>query len=394
MYINTDSKPSIQLKQKPFQFRFNSVSICSMAIEENSELQVVDVFDLLPNALVFEIFNRVGDARSLSACAVLCKRFGDLVSQTHNVSLEITRRNTPMPEVSNPSRSRGYIGRFILKPIYAFVNRMVSRKSKTCSSCSDDEEEEEEKVFRLPNDLLKNFKEIRCLSVKLPGHDGNVPAESGSGALLKWKAEFGTDLESCVILGATGFQKSETKVKNDGENEMIEIPSVSVSTNLTSKQLKKRVVWTISCLIASSARHHMLKQIISLNRRIREVKISDGSKQGTIEMTEEQVAEVRKEMNMNMNSTSAAADTAAEMDRTRIPAVTIKMWYVPVLELPESGSVMKGATLAVIRPTGRAGDKDCDVSLAVGAFGEKFTAEAVRKLMDAKKSYTLEMNSF
>ena len=174
-----------------------------------------------------------------------------------------------------------------------------------------------------------------------------------------------------MILGATGFKKSEPKLKKEGD--------MPISGNLTNKQLKKRVVWTISCLIASSARHHMLKQIISLNRMIRDVKISDGSKQGTIKMTERQVVELRNEMSSNAD--------IVELERTKVPAVTIKMWYMPML-------VMRGATLAVIRPTETASGKDDDLSLAMGAFGEKCMEEAVRKLIEKKKSYTLEMNSF
>lgn len=365
-----------------------------MGLEEVSERQQpeVDLFDLLPDALVLEIFNRVQDARSLSACMVLCKRFEDLVTQTDKVSLEIIRRNK-LPELSNgdsgwhTNKPKAFFGRFIFKPIHALLDRMFSRKSKACSHCSDDEEDN---TYRLPNDLLKNFKEIRSLSVKLPGHDGDISSENGSGALLKWRAEFGKELESCVILGATGFQKSETKPKNDGEETGKNgetSPAASAYRNLTNKQLKKRVVWTISCLIASSARHHMLKQIISLNPMIRDVKISDGSKQGTIQMTERQVVELREEV-------GSTAEVDVEAERTKVPAVTIKMWYVPVLELPESGCVMKGATLAVIRPAVTAVDKDDDVSLAMGAFGEKCMGEAVRKLIERKKSYTLEMNSF
>ncbi|XP_023749195.1 F-box protein At5g46170 [Lactuca sativa] len=365
-----------------------------MGLEEDSEQQqqAADVFDLLPDALVLEIFNRVQDARSLSACMVLCKRFGDLATQTDDVSLEIIRRNK-LPENGDSgwhtNKSKAFFGRFIMNPIQSLLHRMFSRKSKACSHCNSDDEEDDT-MFRLPDELLKNFKEIRSLSVKLPGHDGDISSENGSGALLKWKAEFGKELESCVILGATGFKKSEMKLKNDGDESGKNdesSPAPLESRNLTSKQLKKRVVWTISCLIASSARHHMLKKIISLNPMIRDVKISDGSKQGTIRMTERQVVELREDV-----SSTTVVDVEAE--RTKVPAVTIKMWYVPVLELPESGYVMKGATLAVIRPAVTAVEKDDDVSLAMGAFDEKCMGEAVRKLIEKKKSYTLEMNSF
>nr|GFC89061.1 hypothetical protein [Tanacetum cinerariifolium] len=142
-----------------------------MGVEEHSNQQQeeqVDVFDLLPDAIVLEIFNRVEDAKSLSACTLLCKRFGDLVSQTRNVSLEITRPNT-LSEERHASKSKGFFGRYILNPIHNFLHRLVSRKSKTCSNCGDDEEDN---TFKLPNELLKNFKEIQSLSVKLPGHHG------------------------------------------------------------------------------------------------------------------------------------------------------------------------------------------------------------------------------
>ncbi|KAI3771622.1 hypothetical protein L6452_02788 [Arctium lappa] len=131
---------------------------------------------------------------------------------------------------------------------------MVSKKSKSCSNCFDDEEEDNS--FRLPNELLNNFKEIRSLVVKLPGLHSNISSENGSGALLKWKAEFGKELESCVILGETGSRKSEQKQKNQGK-ESRKDGEISPPANLTNKQLRKRVVWTISCLIASFSRHHM-----------------------------------------------------------------------------------------------------------------------------------------
>ncbi|GJZ05902.1 F-box protein-like protein [Tanacetum coccineum] len=146
-----------------------------MGVEQHSNHQEqVDVFDLLPDAIVLEIFNRVEDAKSLSACTLLCKRFGDLVSQTRNVSLQITRPNT-LSEERHVSKSKGFFGRYILNPIHNFLHRLVSRKSKTCSNCGDDEEDN---TFKLPNELLKNFKEIQSLSVKLPGHHGDISSEN------------------------------------------------------------------------------------------------------------------------------------------------------------------------------------------------------------------------
>ncbi|KAL6990613.1 hypothetical protein U1Q18_008730 [Sarracenia purpurea var. burkii] len=88
---------------------------------------------------------------------------------------------------------------------------------------------------------------------------------------------------------------------------------------------------------------------------------------------------------------------------TPVPALKMKLWHVPVLELPVSGCVMKGATLLVIRPVyvanvaerngdlvGRVWDGEEEVKEAeTMMFGE-----AAREMMKNKKAYTLEMNSF
>ncbi|RVW54225.1 hypothetical protein CK203_080119 [Vitis vinifera] len=59
-------------------------------------------------------------------------------------------------------------------------------------------------------------------------------------------------------------------------------------------------------------------------------------------MGEEQFKELRRSMN-----------PTAPVERTMFPAVRVKLWHVPVLELPASGRVMNGATLIVIRPAER-----------------------------------------
>ncbi|KAL4187544.1 hypothetical protein AMTRI_Chr09g39530 [Amborella trichopoda] len=75
-----------------------------------------------------------------------------------------------------------------------------------------------------PVEVLKSFSTNRTLKIQL------LNGELGFGVrvLLKWRAEFGTSLESC------------------------------------SGELRKlSVVWTINSLIAASARHFVLRQIIS-----------------------------------------------------------------------------------------------------------------------------------
>ncbi|KAJ9699186.1 hypothetical protein PVL29_008001 [Vitis rotundifolia] len=96
-------------------------------------------------------------------------------------------------------------------------------------------------------------------------------------------------------------------------------------------------MWMISSLFASSARHCLLKQFVDSNdhKMLRSVVIADASKQGRLWMGQELLEELRTCVN-------------SSMERTRIPALWVKLWYVSVLELPESGRVMQGATLIIM----------------------------------------------
>ena len=50
-----------------------------------------------------------------------------------------------------------------------------------------------------PAQVLKNFSSIRNLRMELPVSD----VGTDDGVVLKWKAVFGSTLQSCVILGGT-----------------------------------------------------------------------------------------------------------------------------------------------------------------------------------------------
>lgn len=62
-----------------------------------------------------------------------------------------------------------------------------------------------------PDEVLKNFKEVQNLRIELLG--GELGIEDG--VMLKWKAMFGSTLESFVILGASSVF-NPAKDKRDG----------------------------------------------------------------------------------------------------------------------------------------------------------------------------------
>lgn len=76
--------------------------------------------------------------------------------------------------------------------------------------------------------------------------------------------------------------------------------------------------------------------------------------------------------------------------RTLVPALNMRLWYAPTLELPD-GTVLKGATLVAIRPS-ESKKEVCDVSWVSSAFDGVYGMAA--KMLVKRRTYCLEMNSF
>ncbi|KAH7292230.1 hypothetical protein KP509_29G057800 [Ceratopteris richardii] len=254
-----------------------------------------------------------------------------------------------------------------------------------------------------PGEVLKNFRAIQKLRIELPG--GELGVEDG--VLLRWKAEFGSTLESCVILGAAAHvnpeAEREKKVnkfefgrswfsQNRSDDRVVPettdnvlFPSEDDSGSLpesfyTNGGLKLRVVWTISSLIAASARHFLLQQIISEHPTLKNLVLMDTDGQGMLCMGKEQLEDFRHK--------PLAASASA--NRTQVPALNMKLWYAPYLELP-GGTGLKGATLVAIKPSDQPVRKEVDGFIA-GAFEEPFKTAV--SLLSKRRTYFLEMNSF
>ncbi|KAJ9699187.1 hypothetical protein PVL29_008002 [Vitis rotundifolia] len=329
-----------------------------MKLDHNED----DHFDGLSDELLSLIFSKVLDAKSLCRCSAVSKRFASLIPLVDAVLLTVP------PPKSKPNRGlflnfgNSLVTNFIDK-LLQFLHQIVLPQSSVSFHSN------EGSIHQFSSQVLKNFSHITSLHIQFPSHGGELGA-NGTGSLLKWEAEFGRELESCVVLGATYFQRSNKISRIPKRQDRVH------ESSLATDELKLRVAWMISCLFAASARHCLLKQIIADNPlMLRSLVIEDGSKQGRLRMGEDQFKELRKS-----------------------PAICIKLWYVPLLELPASGCVMKGATLIVIRPLNQMMKMKSDGDLLVGAFDGEEEAEAfceaVKEIVKEKKPYLMEMNSF
>ncbi|XP_027094028.1 F-box protein At4g18380-like [Coffea arabica] len=404
----------------------------------------VDHFDRLPDSLLLLVFNKIGDVKALGRCCLVSRRFHTLVPQVENVVVRVdcvisdddpssssSSGNSPTSSSSSSAadKSRSFLRLFLsslLKPIQSFTQfinpnkRPMSSISHDYAGNGDDDFDHSSVTHHSPTQVLKNFNEISFLRIELPSGELGID----DGVLLKWRADFGSTLDNCVILGASSIIKNyksstcddqisncnnivepvrahenngndnsnhpaNTDHSNSNNSNSNESDNGSIPESFyTNGGLKLRVVWTISSLIAASARHYLLQPIIAEHKTLDSLVLTDADGQGVLCMNKEQLEELRVK--------PLSASSASK--RTLVPALNMRLWYAPHLELPD-GTVLKGATLVAIRPSEQqqlAPKKDvaaaADGSWVGAAFEEPYGTAA--RMLVKRRTYCLEMNSF
>ncbi|CAN0911492.1 F-box protein At5g46170 [Linum grandiflorum] len=374
----------------------------------------VDHFDRLPDSLLILVFNKIGDVKALGRCCVVSHRFHSLVPQVESVVVRVdcvisdddtsnssssdkSRSSSASSSSSSSSSSSGFSSIFrmvvggIAKPFQALGQFLGPKREMVANSSREDDGEMDQGgvTHHSPTQVLKNFNEIRFLRIELPSGELGID----DGVLLKWRADFGSTLDNCVILGAASVINNN----NNSNNKQVECLDVGNNNNAaasddngsipesfyTNGGLKLRVVWTISSLIAASARHYLLQPIIADHKTLNSLVLTDADGQGVLCMNRDQLEELRVK--------PLSASSASK--RTLVPALNMRLWYAPHLELP-NGVVLKGATLVAIRPSEQTSSKKevCDLSWVSTAFEEPYGSAA--KMLVKRRTYCLEMNSF
>lgn len=361
----------------------------------------IDHFDRLPDSLLLLVFNKIADVKALGRCCVVSRRFHTLVPQVENVVVRVDCVISDDDSSSSSAASDKSRGPFwnllrlvfggIAKPIQTLGQFLGPKRASSSSSSSplavgSEDDGDGGVTHHSPTQVLKNFNEIRLLRIELPS--GELGIEHG--VLLKWRADYGSTLDNCVILGASSVSHPKSQ---DGNRVDAAAASCGSDDNgsipdsfYTNGGLKLRVVWTISSLIAASARHYLLQPIISEHRTLDHLVLTDADGQGVLYMNRDQLEELRVK--------PLSASSASK--RTLVPALNMRLWYAPHLELPD-GVVLKGATLVAIRPSEQspatsAKKEASDLSWVSTAFEEPYRTAAT--MLVKRRTYCLEMNSF
>ncbi|KAI5355533.1 Hypothetical predicted protein [Prunus dulcis] len=325
----------------------------------------MDGFDRLPDSLILQIFDSVSDVKTLIRCRAVSKRFNSLVPQTDSLLLTVDRVISSDSDSDSANDDVSHLLVTFLKSILKSIHDLVSARPDPTRARSQNS----------PAQILRSFHNVRNLSIELPS--GDLRLEKGT--VLKWRADFGKTLRSCVILGFRSVVAGgETPVPGDDAD--------------FAGGLKVRVVWTISALIAASARHYLLKEVVREQRGLETLVLRDREGEGVVVMEKEGLRECGREDTCDAEEEEEEVEEEGwDRGRSRVPSVRMRMRHVPRMEL-KGGVWVEGATLVVVRPS-LSGDVE-DGDLAMGAFGgDVLYGEVVEALLKAK-SYLLEMNSF
>ncbi|KAK6938167.1 hypothetical protein RJ641_031675 [Dillenia turbinata] len=309
--------------------------------------EITDGFDRLPDVLILVIFNKVRDIKTLTRCLSVSKRFNSLIPQTENLLLKI--------DCVISSETDDWFFVTFIRSIVKSLRDLISPKSHPIQT----------RTHNSPAKILRTFSRIKELEIELPSGDLRL----GNGAIIRWRAEYGKSLKSCAILGFYNEESSSTSSGGGGSDG--------------ERWLKERVVWTISGLIAASAWHYMVKEVVREHGELVKLVVRDRDGEGRVAMGEEGLRECREEEEREN-------EERWRKRRTVIPAVKMKMRHEERIQVQE-GVVMEGATLVVVKPHEDGNNGDFE-GFGIGEF-EGVYREAVKSLLKSR-SYFLEMNSF
>ncbi|KAK1256499.1 F-box protein [Acorus gramineus] len=345
-----------------------------------------DHFDRLPDPLLLTVFNRIGDVKSLGRCSAVSRRFHSLAFLSDDLLLRVDPSSdhhspSPSPPVDKPRGGGAGLFSLLLHLLRPLHHLLCKKPSPTAADSAADAVN-----HHSPREVLKGFTDLRRLRIELP--EGELGVDDG--ALLRWRARFGSTLDRCVIFAASSVEPPSIRQPGSPEEPS---PGGDGESFYMDGSLKLRVVWTISTLIAASARHYLLRPIVEDHLTLETLVLADADRQGILSMGRAQMDDLRARPVVD----APKGEGTDQPHRTVVPALDMRLWYAPRLELPGGGPVLIGATLIAIWPAGRPAEEvDEPAKWVTESFREEEEEPVglAARILAKRKSYCLEMNSF
>ncbi|GJV13937.1 F-box domain containing protein [Tanacetum coccineum] len=243
----------------------------------------------LPDEMVLQILDKLIDLKILCLCKLVSKRFNQIVTQVNTISF--TALTDPVLEAHNQE----------------------SEASNTVASVGP---------FRSAYRSLMKFRRVKSVHIQLPSSIDSL-------SLFKWKIKFANRFEAFLFLSPDYiYHKKELYVNENGQDE--ENNELIKKKIKTSGQCLGDALKIITVLFAGIIRLPLLEK----------VSIVDSDNRGKLSFSGGKIADLR-------NLRCSLPDTVEKrLNYLDFPS-KVSGCYVPLLELPVSGYVMKGVTLVI-----------------------------------------------
>ncbi|KAF7120837.1 hypothetical protein RHSIM_Rhsim13G0214400 [Rhododendron simsii] len=293
--------------------------ICSVHGAKEEE-EAENPFHCLPDDVVLNIFDKVSHIKWLCRCFLVSKRFASLVSrvQTLSITSDISRVETASEQFS----------------LRLHVSGLV---------------------------FLAKLSQIRALNIEI-----RSDFVDDNDSVFKWGANF-PQPDSVTVLYATSLSKMTGSEKKE---------AVETENGITQEDVHRREVVAVECIKCAIRSVGILCYVVLGYPMLQSVTICDSMNKGVkLCLGGEKLEECRNAFDfewVRLLGKRAESWTQENM----------KIGYVPVLELPVSGCVMKGVTVMNFRMFA---DDNSEVETAmVDAFAEEHGVflEAVVQILE------------
>ncbi|KAG5517431.1 hypothetical protein RHGRI_037990 [Rhododendron griersonianum] len=276
--------------------------------EEEEEAGAENWFQRLPDDVVLHIFGKLSDVKWLCRCFVVAKRFSSLIPLVQTVSFVTKTWNSDFSIEDGDLQGTIFLGKFSEFLTNNF--RLAFLPSPRLNF----------------NDVVFHLKQIEFLNIEFPSH-----FNADNDSVFKWGANFTTNiLESFTFLYAASLSKTdEEKDRKETKNE------------IAQDELFRRLNISLDCFKNALLRSGILSCAVRTCLMLQSITITDSNNKGVkLCLAGEKLVQCRNTLEVSPTISSEKFGLWA--------LENMRGGYVPVLQLPISGYVMKGVTIVEV----------------------------------------------
>ena len=223
-----------------------------------------NLFDYLPDDIIYIILKKVQDVETLSHCFSFNKRFASIISQFEDVSLSFVlphqhTNNNNSNNNNNNNLNDGNLVNIVKSTINYLITKICSNNDPVAISLCQH---------------LRIFPRIKHLHLELRT-DG---VEDIMPEFLKWRATYGSKLKTCTMLYAWGLcQLAANETSSAGTMRQ---PPIS------EYHFRSPMKWLKLCMAAALERHRLVKHVVAQFPTLETVTITDSKRRGRFYMAE------------------------------------------------------------------------------------------------------------